>query len=120
MLKNENGRPKFFKLQLTCDHFLYLSKCAHSNVFNYIKLLNLACMFNKAHVNYIIMSLCLCMCYIGATTVDAYFPKGSKWYEILTGKLVSATGGDTVTLDSPIDYIPVSCMNNCMHIYTVN
>ena len=48
------------------------------------------------------------MCYIGATTIDAYFPKGFKWYEIYTGKVESETGGVTLTLNTPIDYIPVS------------
>jgi len=48
------------------------------------------------------------LCVIGATTIDAYFPKGSKWYEIYTGKVESAAGGATVTLNTPIDYIPVS------------
>ena len=46
--------------------------------------------------------------YIGATTVEAYFPKGSRWYDLFTDKIVSAAGGATMTLDSPIDHIPVS------------
>ena len=45
--------------------------------------------------------------YIGATTVEAYFPKGSRWYDIYTNKMVSA-GGASMTLDCPIDHIPVS------------
>ena len=46
---------------------------------------------------------------IGATTVEAYFPKGSKWYDIYTDKVIS-TGGESLTLESPIDHIPVSCL----------
>ena len=45
--------------------------------------------------------------YIGATSVDAYFPK-ARWYDIYTDKLTSSAGGATITLDSPIDHIPVS------------
>ena len=45
---------------------------------------------------------------LGATSVDAYFPSGSRWYDIYTDKLVSSAGGTTMTLDSPIDHIPVS------------
>ena len=52
------------------------------------------------------MSTYVCIT-IGATTVEAYFPKGSRWYDIYTNKVVSA-GGASMTLDCPIDYIPVS------------
>ena len=46
--------------------------------------------------------------YVGATSVDAYFPSGARWYDLFTDKLTSSTGGATITLDSPIDHIPVS------------
>lgn len=40
----------------------------------------------------------------GATTVDAYFPEGSVWYNFYTMKVVSK-GGETRTLPAPIDHI---------------
>ena len=46
--------------------------------------------------------------YVGATSVDAYFPSGARWYDLFTFKLTSSSGGETITLDSPIDHIPVS------------
>ena len=46
--------------------------------------------------------------HVGATTVEAYFPKGSRWYDVYTNKIVAAAGGATMTLDSPMDHIPVS------------
>ena len=46
--------------------------------------------------------------YLGATSVDAYFPSGARWYDLYTFKLTSSGGGAIITLDSPIDRIPVS------------
>ena len=46
--------------------------------------------------------------HVGATSVEAYFPKGSRWYDVYTNKIVAAAGGATMTLDSPMDHIPVS------------
>ena len=60
----------------------------------------------KSLHNHITHSLYVCC--VGATTLDAYFPKGSKWYELYTGNVESAAGGATMTLNTPIDYIPVS------------
>ena len=46
--------------------------------------------------------------YLGATSVDAYFPSGARWYDLYTFKLTSSAGGANITLDSPFDHIPVS------------
>ena len=50
----------------------------------------------------------LVVIYLGATSVDAYFPSGARWYDLYTFKLTSSGGGATITLDSPFDHIPVS------------
>ena len=43
----------------------------------------------------------------GTTSRDAYFPQG-KWYCIYDGMMVvSSDNGATVTLNAPIDHIPV-------------
>ena len=63
------------------------------------------CKSSRTHMH-LCMSTYVCIT-IGATTVEAYFPKGSRWYDIYTNKVVSA-GGASMTLDCPIDYIPVS------------
>lgn len=41
-------------------------------------------------------------------SVDVYFPQG-KWYDWYTHQVVSANGGETKTIDTPIDMIPVCC-----------
>ena len=57
----------------------------------------------------ILCSLVAIYVYIGATSVDAYFPSGARWYDLYTFKLTSSSaGGANITLDSPIDHIPVS------------
>ena len=40
--------------------------------------------------------------------MDVYFPQG-KWYDWYTHQVVSANGGETKTIDTPIDMIPVCC-----------
>ena len=44
---------------------------------------------------------------LGATSVQAYFPKGSTWYDFYTLKKVSS-GGETLSLDTPKDHIQVN------------
>jgi alpha-glucosidase (family GH31 glycosyl hydrolase) len=43
---------------------------------------------------------------IGATSVTAYFPK-ARWYDFFTRDLVSASGGEPMTLDTPLGNIQV-------------
>ena len=38
--------------------------------------------------------------------MQAYFPKGSVWYDFYTLKKISS-GGETLKLDTPIDHIQV-------------
>lgn len=42
----------------------------------------------------------------GATSVTAYFPK-ARWYDFFTRDLVSASGGEPMTLDTPLGNIQV-------------
>jgi alpha-glucosidase (family GH31 glycosyl hydrolase) len=41
----------------------------------------------------------------GATSRDVYLPAGTDWYNFWTGK--RETGGRTITVDAPIDTIPL-------------
>ena len=44
-------------------------------------------------------------------SLEVYFPQG-KWYDWYTHQVVSPNGGETKTIDTPIDMIPVC--------YTIN
>ena len=39
--------------------------------------------------------------------VSAYFPP-AKWYDWFSHQVTSASGGKTITIDTPLDHIPVS------------
>ena len=83
--------------------------CVHVIPLYQLRTYILHCVTKDSIIMRTYLHTCVSMyCYIGATTVEAYFPKGSRWYDLFTDKIVSAAGGATMILDSPIDHIPVS------------
>jgi len=43
----------------------------------------------------------------GERHVDVYFPEGHVWYDFFTSKIISQNGGESVTVDAPMEHLPV-------------
>ena len=43
--------------------------------------------------------------------VSAYFPP-SKWYDWFTYEVTSTNGGEAITINTPLDHIPVSNLSS--------
>ena len=49
-------------------------------------------------------------------SLDVYFPQG-KWYDWYTHLVASANGGETKTIYTPINMIPVCYITKCSKTY---
>jgi len=80
-------------------------------------LLSMRCLASHGLIGLPLLIMCA-LCCVGEVgkTLDIYLPP-AKWYDWYTLQTVTEKGGITVTVDTPIDHLPVS-IRFCVSWYT--